>query len=191
MFVFLFFLFYFIKYGEEIIEAVRGIVPPAEIKYFDKFTNRLNSMMKAIFQGQFITSLVQSVVLFVFLLFLGTPYAFELTFFTFLLCFFNITVAIVPTFLTIFYLYQGYLMGDYTLFLINVIFLLFITTIDNVIKPLIGEKTASFNPVFFILGLTGGALTLGFTGFIIGPLIFGMFQAALEILFENKKINFV
>lgn len=189
--VFLFMLYYFIKYGEEIISIIKGLVPPAEIKYFDKFLKRTNQMMKAIFQGQFITALVQSIILFLFMMLLNTPYAFELSFFTFILCFFNITVSIVPIGMNFYYFYKGYITGDYSIFLITLVFTIFITSIDNVIKPLIGEKRAQFNPVFFVLGLMGGALTLGFTGFIIGPLLFGMFQAALEILYENKKLNFV
>ncbi|MBN1923553.1 MAG: AI-2E family transporter [Nanoarchaeota archaeon] len=189
--IFMFFLFYFIKYGEEIINIIRGIVPPAEMKYFDKFIVRVNSIMRAIFRGQFITALVQSMILLFFLLFLGTPFAFELTFFTFLLCFFGITVSLVPLGLNIYYFYQGYVTGDYFIFIITVAFTIFITTIDNIIKPLIGERQANFNPVFFILGLTAGALTLGFTGFIIGPLLYGMFQSALEIYYEEDKIKFV
>ncbi len=189
--ILLFFLFYFIKYGEEIINILRGIVPPAEMGLFDKFTNRVNEIMRAIFRGQFITALIQSLILFGFLLFLGTPYAFELTFFTFVFCFFGITVSIIPLGLNLYYAYTGYLTGDYYIFLITVVFTIFITTIDNIIKPMIGEKEARFNPVFFVLGLTGGALALGFTGFIIGPLLFGMFQAALEIYYSDKKLRFV
>lgn len=184
--VFIFLLFYFIKYGEEIINSIRKLIPTDEVKSFDRFTKRVNQMMRAIFYGQFITAFVQSIILFLFVWWLGLSYAFELSLFTFIMCFFNITVAVVPIGINIYYFF----MGDYTLFVISVIFTLFITTIDNIIKPIIGEKTAHMNPVFFILGITTGALTLGFTGFIIGPLLFGMFQAGLEIVFEKKKIRF-
>jgi predicted PurR-regulated permease PerM len=189
--VLLFMLYYFIKYGEEIIRIIRGIVPPTEMKYFDQFLHRVDTMMKAIYQSQLISSLIQNGILFFFMIYLRTPFVLELTIINFLLTFFNISVSIVPFGLNVYYLYTGYLTGDYTIFIITVIFNIIITSIDNLLRPFIGEKRASFNPVFFILGLTGGAFTLGFTGFIVGPLIFGMLQAALEILYKDKRINFV
>jgi len=188
--VFLFFLFYFIKYGEEIMKAIRGLIPPAEMKYFDKLLKRVSNMMRAIFQGQFITALVQSIVLLIFMLVMNAPFAIELTFFTFIMCFLGITVAIVPVGLNIYYGYLGFLSGNFTLFIISIIFTLFITTIDNIIKPIIGEKAADMNPVLSVLGLLGGALTLGATGFIIGPMVFGMLQATMEIYYSDKNVHF-
>ncbi len=180
--IFVFMLFYFLKYGDDIVDNMRGVVPPGEARQFDRFIKRVDTMMKSIFKGQFLTALIQATLLFVFMLILGLPYSLELSFFTFLLCFFNITVIIVPLGITIYYLYIGYTTGNYSLFVVSLLFLLIISTIDNIIKPIISNKEAKFNPLLFILALFGGAMTLGFTGFIMGPLVAGMFQAAFEIL---------
>jgi predicted PurR-regulated permease PerM len=173
-------LFYFIKYGKDIAYMVRGIVPPGEIRYFDIFFDKINLIMKSIFQAQFLTALIQATLLFIFLLFLQLPFSFELAIFTFIMCFLSITSMIVPIGLNVYYFYIGIASGNFITFFITLAFSAFIFVIDDFIKPAISKKIANTNPVIFLLGVFGGLSTLGLTGFIVGPLI----TTSLFTLFE-------
>jgi predicted PurR-regulated permease PerM len=184
--IFTILLFYFIKYWEDIIFIIRGIVPPGEIRFFDKFLNKLDLTMNSIFQAQFLTALIQSAFLFIFMLILQIPYSFELTLFTFIMCFLSITSMIVPIGLNIYYFYEGITTGNYTIFFITLAFSAFIFVIDDFIKPAISKKIANTNPAVFLLGVFGGLSTLGFTGFVIGPLITTSLSTLFEIIYEDN-----
>ena len=183
--IFLILLFYFIKYWEDIAYIIKGIVPPGEIRDFDIFFNKMDLVMKSIFQAQFFTSLIQSLMLFVFLLFLQIPYAFELTLFTFIMCFLSITSMVVPIGVNIYYFYIGINTGNFATFFITLAFSAFIFVIDDFIKPLISKRIANTNPVVFLLGVFGGIATFGFTGFIVGPLITTSLFNLFEITYKD------
>ena len=59
--------------------------------------------------------------------------------------------------------------------------LLFISTIDTIIKPrIIGDRTG-INPVLVLVGVLGGLATFGIVGFIIGPLIIAVLKSIITI----------
>ncbi|MDD4353249.1 MAG: AI-2E family transporter [Candidatus Nanoarchaeia archaeon] len=184
--IFIVLLFYFIKYWEDIISVIKGLVPPGEIKYFNIFFSKIDVIMKSIFQTQFLTALIQSIIIFIFLLFLQVPYSFELTLFTFIMCFLSITSMVVPVGVNLYYLYLGITTGDFMTFIITLAFSGFIFIIDDFIKPAISKKLANTNPVVFLLGVFGGLSTLGFTGFIIGPLITTSLYTLFQIAYTEK-----
>ncbi|MDD2678826.1 MAG: AI-2E family transporter [Candidatus Nanoarchaeia archaeon] len=185
--IFFLFLFYFIKYGQDIAALIKGLIPPGEIKNFETFSSKLNNVMKSIFQAQFITAFVETALIFVFLSILGIPLAFELSLLTFMLGFLSITTILVPIGINIYHFYLATLTGNFSIFFITIAFSLFIFVIDDFIKPLISKKIAKTNPALFLLGIFGGITTLGFTGFIIGPVITSSLKIIFEILYPPKK----
>ena len=59
--------------------------------------------------------------------------------------------------------------------------LLIVGLVDNIIGPkLIGER-AQLHPLFVLLSVLGGLALFGISGFILGPLIFGVLVALAEI----------
>jgi predicted PurR-regulated permease PerM len=46
-----------------------------------------------------------------------------------------------------------------------------ISTVDNIVRPLILHKKAEVSPIFLLFAILGGIALLGFWGMIIGPLI--------------------
>jgi len=184
--IFLVLLFYFIKYWDDIIYIIRGVIPPGEIRYFDVFFSKVDLVMKSIFQAQFLTALIQTSLVFAALLLLQVPYAFELSLFTFIMGFLSITSMLVPLGLNVYYFYEGVVTGNFIIFFLTVGFSLLIFVIDDFIKPIISKKVANTNPVIFFLGIFGGVATLGFTGFVIGPIITTSFQTLFEIAYDDK-----
>jgi predicted PurR-regulated permease PerM len=184
--IFLLLLFYFTKYWENIVLIIKGLIPPGEIRYFNIIFSKVDLVMKSIFQAQFLTALIQSSIIFAVLLLLKIPYSFELALFTFIMGFLSITSMIVPIGLDIYYFYLGTTTGDFTTFFLVLAFSAFIFVIDDFIKPLISKKIANTNPVVFLLGIFGGISTLGFTGFVIGPLVTTSLQTLFEIAYDEK-----
>ena len=56
-----------------------------------------------------------------------------------------------------------------------------VSTIDNVIKPLVMRGKVNVHPVLLALAIIGGSLWLGAIGFIIGPVIVALLLAMLRI----------
>jgi predicted PurR-regulated permease PerM len=62
-----------------------------------------------------------------------------------------------------------------------------IATIDNILKPkIIGDK-AGLHPILVLLGVVGGLSLFGFIGIILGPIIFAMLVAFIDIYEEEKR----
>ena len=66
---------------------------------------------------------------------------------------------------------------------------LFISTIDNVIKPRIIGQKANVHPLLVLLGVLGGMSAFGFIGLIIGPLVLSLFIALINIYQEQDIIK--
>ena len=56
-----------------------------------------------------------------------------------------------------------------------------VSTIDNVIKPVVMRGKVNVHPVLLALAIIGGSLWLGAIGFIIGPVIVALLLAMLRI----------
>ena len=184
--IFSLFLFYFIKYGEEIFNVIRGLIPPGEIRNFDTFAEKMNLIMKSIFQAQFFTAFIQTTMLFIYLLILKMPYSFELSLLNFVIGFLGITGMTAPVIVNIYHFYLATLSGDYSTFIATLVFSLIMFFTDDFVKPLITKHIAKTNTVLFILGALGGITTLGLTGFIIGPLITSSMKVLFDISYPKK-----
>ncbi len=64
---------------------------------------------------------------------------------------------------------------------------LIVSTIDNLLKPILVSGRAKMHPILTLLGLLGGLQMMGFIGIIIGPIVLSLFQAFFEIYEEEKK----
>jgi predicted PurR-regulated permease PerM len=53
--------------------------------------------------------------------------------------------------------------------------------IDNLVKPLVVGRGMTLHPLLILVGIIGGATTLGLSGLIIGPLVLSLFLAIMRI----------
>jgi predicted PurR-regulated permease PerM len=53
--------------------------------------------------------------------------------------------------------------------------------LDNVVKPLVVSRGMTLHPLLVLLGIIGGATTLGVSGLVIGPLVLSLFLAIMRI----------
>lgn len=59
--------------------------------------------------------------------------------------------------------------------------ILLVSTVDNLIKPLALRGKVKVNPILLALGIIGGGIWLGPSGFVIGPLVVVLMMAMLKI----------
>ncbi|MDD5651430.1 MAG: AI-2E family transporter, partial [Candidatus Nanoarchaeia archaeon] len=123
----------------------------------------------AIIYGFFSTAVLEGILATIGFLIFGIPHAF---FFGLLTIIFVILPALgagviwVPA--AIWLIYKGKILFA---ILFSIYSLIFMSGIENVLRPkIIGDK-ANVSPIIMLLGIIGGLLVFGFIGMVIGPLI--------------------
>jgi predicted PurR-regulated permease PerM len=56
-----------------------------------------------------------------------------------------------------------------------------ISTVDNILRPMVMRRGAQLSPVLTILGIFGGIALFGFVGLFVGPIILGVTKLIIEI----------
>ena len=64
---------------------------------------------------------------------------------------------------------------------------LVISTIDNVLRPILIGKDVAMHPLLIFLSTLGGIFVFGFSGFVIGPIITSLLLAILDMYDEFQK----
>jgi predicted PurR-regulated permease PerM len=64
---------------------------------------------------------------------------------------------------------------------------LVISTIDNVLRPILIGKDVAMHPLLIFLSTLGGIFVFGFSGFVIGPIITSMLLAVWDMFDEFTK----
>lgn len=64
---------------------------------------------------------------------------------------------------------------------------IFISTIDNILKPMIVGKRAGLHPMLVMIGAFGGIALMGVVGIFIGPLILAFMISFIDVYKKEKK----
>lgn len=142
--------------------------------------------VKGVMLGIFGTALAQSVVAMVGFLLAGAPMPLLLAFATFFLSVVPVGPPLVWGGATV-WLYNH---GDHGWAIFLAMYgLLVISTVDNVIKPILISHSAHLPLLLVFLGVLGGALAFGFVGIFLGPtlLAVGLTLLAHWIALKNKR----
>lgn len=67
--------------------------------------------------------------------------------------------------------------------------LLFISNIDNLLRPRIVSKEITMNPTWLLIGVLGGISVFGFFGLIYGPVILVFLQTTIEIYRKYYRLS--
>ena len=57
-----------------------------------------------------------------------------------------------------------------------------ISTVDNILRPMVMRRGAQLSPVLTILGIFGGIALFGFVGLFVGPIILGVTKLLVEMV---------
>jgi predicted PurR-regulated permease PerM len=60
---------------------------------------------------------------------------------------------------------------------------------DNVIRPLVVQRSAQLNTGLVVVGLFGGLAVFGFLGLFVGPVVVGLAKYLVEVLADRHGVN--
>lgn len=177
------FFFLFLKYKDFFKNLLIGLIPfSQEIK--ENLLEGLEKLIKAIFYGIFLTSIIQTA--FALLGFFIFKVPVPLFFGTLIFIFSFIPIggsSIVWIPLSLYLTFAGDIKSGIFLFIWC---LILVSTLDNFIRPFLVSKKFKANTFFIFVSILGGVSFLGGLGIFYGPLIVFLTYKILENLKEFK-----
>lgn len=185
-FFMLYTLFFFFRDGERMIRRIMHLSPLGD-KYEGMLIEKFTSAIRATLKGTFIVGGVQGIIGGILFWITGVPGAFV---WAVIMTAAAIIPAVGPFIIWvpagIFMLAFGHVWQGVTILAVGVGI---ISTIDNVLRPMIVGKDIEMHPVIVLFSTLGGILMFGISGFIIGPVIAALYMAVVSIYdhyYENE-----
>jgi predicted PurR-regulated permease PerM len=176
--IFLLMLFFLLRDGAEIREAVRGISPLTRGQELE-IVDHLTRTVKGILQSLVLVPLAQGVVALVGFLAFGVPAPLLwslMVVFAALIPILGSPLAWVPA--GLYLIYEGSTAKGLGLLLYGAVL---ISGIDNLIKPLILKGAAQIHMLLAFLSILGGIFAFGPKGLIVGPVVLSLVLSAYRI----------
>lgn len=183
-FIMVFIIFYLFKEGDTLIFRFKRLLPLKKAHRKNIF-DQLNDVTFAVVYGHILVAGIQAILGMIALWVFGisSPVLWGLVMFFFaLIPFLGTPVVWVPAVLfKAFTANPGQALG-------LLIAGLFISTIDNFIKPKLVSDRANVHPVLVLLGVIGGLSLFGPIGIILGPVVLSILMTFIEI-YEEEEIE--
>ncbi len=184
LFVLICSVYYFVKDGDNCYEFIKSFVPDEHIGFFNRTVKSIEDVLKSIFYGHFLTSVIIGIFGAVGYSLLGYPYGIFLGVITGILQLIPIfgpwpiywALAIMDAF-----------NGNYPRVIVVLLFGFFLSLVDMYIRPAISSHHADIHPLILLVGFLAGPLVYGIVGFIIGPLILGITYVILDNFRKELK----
>lgn len=174
-----FIAFFFLKDGELFVKKISEFLPFSEADKIN-IRNQIKNIIYTTFYGGVFVAMIQGSVLGLTFYFLDIPSATLWGFATAVASFIPLLGAFSVWGPFAVYLFvKGYIVKGLTLTAVGVFA---ISSIDNILKPLIIKGRVNLPLIFIFLSVLGGIKVFGIIGFIIGPLVFSLFVLFLDIL---------
>lgn len=180
------FTFYFVTRDSEKIKVYISELSPLSKSTEDKFAQEFRNITNAVIFGQILVGIIQGLLLGAGIWLLGIPKAGFLTVVA-------IIVSIIPLIgawliwvpISLYLLVMGDTLSGTILFLYG---LLFVSTIDNILKPYFISKRSNVGTFVAILGIVGGIYTFGVIGLVLGPLVLSYMLIIVDF-YRQGKLN--
>ncbi len=182
--IMIFSLFYMLRDGDRLYNWIRSVTPVSEKIQKDLYS-RAEIMTNAVLKGHVLVAIVEGLVGGLGLYLAGVPNFAFWTFIMILLSFIPVVGAFLvwaPASLYLFLIQQP--VEGVFLFLYGAIIISFI---DNVMRPYLVDSRAELHPAAILIGVLGGVYVFGAIGLFIGPVIFGLTKAVLDVFNANYK----
>jgi predicted PurR-regulated permease PerM len=174
-------LFFFFRDGERMVSGLRDLLP-MEAKHTDVILTRLYDTLSAVVQGTLATAVVQGFLAGVGFWALGVPFALLLGTGAGFLSLLPIGAPVVWLSVVVYLAVQGAYVKAVILFLYGA---LIISSVDNVIRPLIIGGRTQIPTVFLFFGILGGVQVYGLLGIFLGPVLIAILVAFVRIYREE------
>lgn len=170
-------VFYFVRDGENCLNFIRSFVPDDSTEFFDNTVRSVEDVLKSIFYGHFLTSVIIGIFACIGYSLLGYPYGIFLGVITGILQLIPV-FGPWPIYWALFFIDLA--TGNYVRAVIVLLFGFFLSTVDMYIRPALSSHYADIHPLILLIGFLSGPLVYGIVGFIVGPLILGITYAVLD-----------
>ena len=170
-------VFYFVRDGDDCIAFIKSFVPDDSKGFFDNTIDSIKNVLRSIFYGHFLTSVIIGIFGCIGYSLLGYPYGIFLGVITGIFQLIPV-FGPWPIYWTLFFI--DVLSGNYPRAIIVLLFGFFLSTIDMYIRPALSSHYADIHPLILLIGFLAGPLVYGIVGFIVGPLILGITFAVLD-----------
>jgi predicted PurR-regulated permease PerM len=185
-FITLFIVYYLLKNSKAAFAWLQHFLPLSEARY-KIISKRFKDLGRGMITSQFAIAIVQGVLACVIFLVLGIKHFVLLGLLTTLLALIPFVGAVAVWFTAFlvlaFQIPQGgpiwkpVLLFFYGTFLISIV--------DNILRPKMMSHSAEMHPAIIMIGLIGGLVLFGVPGILIGPLVLGLMDIALEVYQET------
>lgn len=170
-------VFYFVRDGDDFLEFMRSFVPDDSKDFFDNTVESVKDVLRSIFYGHFLTSVIIGIFGAIGYSLLGYPFGIFLGVITGILQLIPV-FGPWPIYWALFFM--DILSGNYPRAIVVLLFGFFLSTIDMYIRPALSSHYADIHPLILLVGFLSGPLVYGIVGFIVGPLILGITYAVLD-----------
>jgi predicted PurR-regulated permease PerM len=175
-------LFFVFRDGEELYKALRDLIP-MHPEHKDEIFQRFYETVSAVVQGMIVTAIAQGVLAGIGFWTLGMPFSFVLACAAALFSLQPLggsAVVWLPC-----ALYLGFT-GSWTKGVILLVYgTVFISGVDNIIRPLIIGGRTKLPTLFLFFGILGGLKAYGFLGIFLGPVVLATIMAFVNIYREE------
>ena len=170
-------VFYFARDGDRCLEFIKSFVPDDSKDFFDQTVESVKDVLRSIFYGHFLTSVIIGIFAAIGYSLLGFPFGIFLGVITGIL-------QLIPVFgpWPIYWIlfFMDLFSANYPRAVIVLLFGFFLSTVDMYIRPALSSHYADIHPLILLIGFLSGPLVYGIVGFIVGPLILGITYAVLD-----------
>ncbi|MDH3353215.1 MAG: AI-2E family transporter [Nanoarchaeota archaeon] len=181
--VFLFTFYFSIKDGDELREYISTLSPFSDATE-KKFLKEFRGITNAIVFGQVFIGIVQGLAVGAGLFFLGVPKVLTLTFVASIVSMIPILGSWIVWFPTsLILLITGQTFSGIFLLLYGA---LFVSTIDNLLRPYILSRQSNLPVALSIIGTIGGLYFFGIAGLLLGPLVLAYVLIIIEFYQQGK-----
>ena len=181
----LFTLYFFFMDGNYLSGlALRAI--PIKKEYMSALKAKFSDIIRNLFFGYIIVALMQAVCAFIIYSIFGIRGALVFAFITFILVFIPMVGAgmiYIP--LVISFIMKGEVTKGIVFLCVSVVF---ITGIDNVVRPLFLKGRIQLHPLIILFAILGGIIAFGFNGLVLGPMLVILFLTVLDMFLMEHKI---
>jgi predicted PurR-regulated permease PerM len=159
---------------------------PLDDRIDDIYISRVMAMIEAMVKGIFIIAIIQGLLSGIFYWIAGVPYV---LFWVVLATFLSI-IPVGSGFVTIPLGFAQILSGNiWQGVMLILAYVLFISLIDNVLRPKLAPKEAQLSEALILVSLLGGLASIGFLGIIYGPVILILFYTTIEMYIKYYRID--
>jgi predicted PurR-regulated permease PerM len=181
-FIALFTLFFLLRDGRDFLRTCQRLLPMDQ-EHQERLLKNIVDAVLAVIHGSFVVAVVQGLLAGLGYWFFGVPFAVlwgVVTGFVSLLPVGGSALVSIPASIYLF------LQGETVRGIVLLAWCLgFVGTIDNILKPLLIGNRLGLPVLFLFFGILGGLALFGAMGIILGPVLFALLRALLDLYLEG------